>query len=892
MEKGETFEFYLDENPIQGIYLKDSDIFEEDDKIEGNELYFLKISKALKINCIIKKEEPDDESFNKDTSTEISEICQSSIELEDDFKLIPFPKHLNKDEKIYFIFFNDEKNPDDYLKASGYTVKIASFPKPLEIKDEPYEININSKDTSIYLLRHQPEKFNVFTIFSDFNISFYGYKNKGFLKLGCIGDKFFIFQLNNEIKLDNIYYYAIFDNEKKDEEKIKILYNERLQLFNVNINETSKIEFEKFNTTYALIQIYNPEQKLININYPQHHSLRILEKDFKDLEKLLDISSYKYIPQGYIYIPNDYSLFLLNPKLKNEKNITIEVVNLNNYPHEIESNYFIYFKISKGEELSFNVKNKENKIIIKSICINTGNIEINDETYKLVRQNQILEINKKETFTIKALDNEFILAIKSEISDEFIQYNENNESYKVQNENNSTFVALKIDYKNYDYVKFTFNDEDSKRNYNTSIDFGFLDKYEFSTNEIIENIDYIVVYELSYYKVHENEKDLIKLYYIDNITNTSSITFRMDYYKEFSFEPYKFHRVGPNKLMGKFVNSVRLFFLTKGFSIFELNCLTLRGIMFYNNYFDSISANEYDCFAELDMDGYVFIQPMNNENDTYYYDEYITRTISNLKYKDENNIKLSFAYNFTNVSNFNYTLIITEQKNEDHFKDYVEAFEYFYLNNSYKESEFEIYKFSLNDMEIDSNNTANIILKNPTKFNINDEYLTFIYSIIAETSPIRMFQIYDLKTYEKKDEDIPEEEEEDEVIPEDESEEQPEEEDEEKPEEESEEEPDDESEEEPDDESEEEFDDESEEEPDEKKEEEAEEESKEEKEDDDKTIDDSNTFLLILSIVIGVIIILIIIVLVMRKLKRKNNSIERQIDDNKEMSLPMTEVQN
>ena len=86
--------------------------------------------------------------------------------------------------------------------------------------------------------------------------------------------------------------------------------------------------------------------------------------------------------------------------------------------------------------------------------------------------------------------------------------------------------------------------------------------------------------------------------------------------------------------MGKFVNSSRLFFLTKGFSIFELNCLTLRGIMFDSNYLDSISENEYDCYVELELDGYVFIQPNDNESDTYYYDEYTTRTISNLKYKD------------------------------------------------------------------------------------------------------------------------------------------------------------------------------------------------------------------------------------------------------------------
>ena len=54
----------------------------------------------------------------------------------------------------------------------------------------------------------------------------------------------------------------------------------------------------------------------------------------------------------------------------------------------------------------------------------------------------------------------------------------------------------------------------------------------------------------------------------------------------------------------------------------------------------------------------------DKESDTYYYDWYTTKEASYLKYKDENNIELSFAYNFTNVSDFNYILIITEKKNK------------------------------------------------------------------------------------------------------------------------------------------------------------------------------------------------------------------------------------
>ena len=109
LTKNVPMEIYFDENPIQGVYLEQSDLVETHDLVEGNDLYFLRINQDLKVNCIIQNEEPDDDSFNKDTSTDILEICQSSIELEDNFKLIPLPKKLAEGGKIYFIFFIEDK---------------------------------------------------------------------------------------------------------------------------------------------------------------------------------------------------------------------------------------------------------------------------------------------------------------------------------------------------------------------------------------------------------------------------------------------------------------------------------------------------------------------------------------------------------------------------------------------------------------------------------------------------------------------------------------------------------------------------------------------------------------------------------------------------------------
>ena len=62
------------------------------------------------------------------------------------------------------------------------------------------------------------------------------------------------------MEIENVYYYAISNNEKETIKNVKILYSERFQLFNLNLNETSKVEINKFNTTYAFIKIYNPEK--------------------------------------------------------------------------------------------------------------------------------------------------------------------------------------------------------------------------------------------------------------------------------------------------------------------------------------------------------------------------------------------------------------------------------------------------------------------------------------------------------------------------------------------------------------------------------------------------------------------------------------------------------
>lgn len=393
LTNGQTFDFFLEEEkPIIGLYLQYSDLFEKDDKVDGNDLYFLKISKALKVNCIIQKEDPDDNFFNKETSSEISEKCQSSIDLEGDYKLIPLTKKLAEEEKIYFIFYVESEKPETYLRSTGYTVKKISFPKSLKFKDE-------------------------------------------------------------------------------------------------------------------------------------------------------------------------------------------------------------YSKIKKS---------------IEGYAIN-------------------------------------------------------------------------------------------------------------------------------------------KEYNMNNINDNSEMT-----YMKFSNET-KFYRVGPNKVMANFVCDARIFFFTKRSSSFIMNCSTPNVNETFNDYYNYVLTNKNDCNATLDMDGYVYIQPMDNKNNNYYYDSNNTKNSSNIKVVF-NKIRLTFDYNFTNISEFNYTFIITENNtNGNYLKNPVDILDYFYFKNKdYNKKEFEIFNFTLdNKAKENNNNIMTIELKMPkdSSLDLYDKKKSFIYTIIAEISPVKMFQIYDYKTYQWEDVD-------------------------------------------------------------------------------------------------------------------------------------------
>ena len=810
LEKGKNAKFYLDENPNKGLYLTYSDVFEEDDKAKGNNLYFLKISNDLKVNCIVQKEKPDDDSFNITTITEISEICQSSIDVYS-FKLIPFPKNLAKDENIYFIFFFEkDKNGLErpYLTAKPYYVIRISFPKPLEVKDEPYEIKIRGEETSIYLLKHEPENYNILSSFGEFDISIFGYKDKKFEKIGKIEENNCIFQLNEESNLDNDFAYVIFDNEFGTEQTVRISFKFKIQLFTLNFRGVSEkvLTHAEFKTNLALLQIINKDKKLLKINFDHDYFLRVLDVDYNNLDNILDESFYKYIPPDYLY-KKEYEFFLVFPGY-GKKGVSFETYDLTETPTEIEMNKFVYFKIPEFKELKFKVNYPKNNIILKLISDNTGNVIIGGDYYPFSNENNIYIINnEEEELTIKGRETELILAIKSEIPDEFITYAIDKENYPVSFKNNEGFLAVNIDYKNHDYVSFYLRDENFKRKYPKSTDFGFLTKNDYSINEFIESDS--TIYDLKYYRKNSNGRNLTKLYYINNINETSKIKISTIYYTDFKLEYNKFHKIVGNYI-AKIYKNYRLFLITKTFGSAFLECASdAYGISFTKHYPFDIQDYHYNCYAQFELeDGYIYAQPIEDDKEykEYYYDEFSLLNTVNITTKNKTHIEVSFRYNFTQLTEYNFTFIITENKNEKIInKTITDIFELFYLNKTYQKELFEIYTFNIKNTKNDGQN-ATIYLEKPTKFDITKKDEKFLYTLISESSPVKMFQIYNVKAYEIKD-------------------------------------------------------------------------------------DDSNsTTLVVVSVVVGVLVLAIVAFLIIRCLRKKSgSSLDRQMEENKELTLPMTE---
>ena len=741
-----------------------NDIIEVDDKVAENTMYFLKIDEQLKVKCLIfsKTQEPSKEELNKDTS---NDLCQLDIKLLKDSKLITFPKNIEKDKSIYFLFYIDEEEASEFnLKTTQYTIRRVNVPKPLENKD--YIFDLDEGEINIYLMKETKDNYNFLSTHSKFIINIYAYSDQKFVKVGYIGDDNNIFQYNNSVKLDNDYLYIIVDNPKYEVEKVKFSYNPNVHLLMYNANEN--VEY-KLDSELSLLQIYNEENKLLKFNFTPGAHPRVLDDKNEKMVNFVDELYYEYLPSRYYYYQaKSYSLILIK-SIEFKSSFSIEVQDLSQTPNEIEMDNFVYFTIQKNDELEFTVKYPGNPIVLKLISAKNGNVKVDDETYTFSRQNQINVIDNKnsETLKIKAISNDLILAVKSKIPEENVIVGEAGTTIKVPENNASTFITIDVNYTDYDYILFYTL-------YNTRIlptipeytsDFGLLSNNELEINDVYNNSG-DCIYNLKYYqnKFHPGEEayDLKKVYYYTNISNNSDITITSINYKEFNYEENEFIKINEKQnYIIPIKQKMRIFIMTEKTCMLNILCSGKSSAIISWNEIGFTITNEYiNCYALFENKGYVYIDHYFDDDEFYNFKDIEHNEQTSLKLLNSKFLELSFNYNLSNSSDIQYTFIITDSKNKYSFNNRVNVFDNFYLNNSNEDPEFEISKFKLKDAT-KNGEIASVKLSVPTKLDIKDKSKNFTYALIAEVSPMKMFHVYRSNDYKYHGEDIVNKEEDD-----------------------------------------------------------------------------------------------------------------------------------
>lgn len=173
----------------------------------------MKINDLLSVNCIILDKgivEPDETILN---ATNKTEFCEYEINLNYNKKLINFPKNITQQQKIYFIFFIDEKFKEKFKENEIYEIQRLHSPKFLNYT---LDVGVNTKETLIFLF--DAEGNNGLFSLAKLKIQIYRYEiyegRKNFYNINYVGEDKPIFG-EYAYYPDYKAYFVIIDNYKE-----------------------------------------------------------------------------------------------------------------------------------------------------------------------------------------------------------------------------------------------------------------------------------------------------------------------------------------------------------------------------------------------------------------------------------------------------------------------------------------------------------------------------------------------------------------------------------------------------------------------------------------------------------------------------------------------------
>ena len=188
--------------------------------------------------------------------------------------------------------------------------------------------------------------------------------------------------------------------------------------------------------------------------------------EIKNLTDLKYLKHYKYTREGYRYISENNFIIMIS----SSKPIILEVekTEIKEEIEDINIYNFKYFKISKGNTINFPLISDIENIIFKLVSNNSGTLIINNEKHTFNQTDYIKNINIQDydNLIIKAIDNNFVFAIKLENPNVYfdslptggeksIIYN-NAEKFLIYKIKNSFTNAIYISFDSNNYIYFTY----------------------------------------------------------------------------------------------------------------------------------------------------------------------------------------------------------------------------------------------------------------------------------------------------------------------------------------------------------------------------------------------------------------------------------------------------
>ena len=502
-----------------------------------------------------------------------------------------------------------------------------------------------------------------------------------------------------------------------------------------------------------ITEIYNPDGKILEFNY-NYSNVGIFDyniEEIRDIKSLKNLSYFKDISPGYFYSSRKYFIFsVINTEYY--KDFNLNFLNTDITSNEI-SDRFNIFKLFKNKELLFQIKYPEKKIIIKALSPNKGVIEINKKIFNILYENQIeeIDVNNLNTLNIKALDNDFVFAIKSKVPENRIIYSnmeiDFNHSLKI---NNEVFIVYNIDYFNYDYVMFSLEIKAPKESkYEYGINYGYINEKHFEKIPKQNGIKN-KCYDLKYYKNKNNllsGKKLLFVYYVENFNETEiNITIQSKYYKQLAYKENTYVKNWGNNLMNIFYDKeeFKLIFYTEKTTIIY-NCLYKNVYLMnsYNSfiyYYKDFQINRvYLVPLEFSVYGYIRYLPNKDKNNYWLMDsnKKIRITIFNNTY-----FNIFFQSSFTDIKERNYFLYLSEKNSKENYDSKIYVLENFYLKNQNNNSEYELITFNVDDLSTDFFTSYSSINLTTQKFNLNATNKEIIFYLIGEAIYDELVYIY------------------------------------------------------------------------------------------------------------------------------------------------------